>query len=125
MIDSKEIEKAMDAVDRVIFNHGKQWQMESAYNEYLARQQRLEAMPDGFAKSLMMLWCCGLSLIRRLKVISFSVVTAPRKAKASKAKTVYIKGIEPDSVYSGAALIDAINKELHSRPRQLIKDQKS
>jgi hypothetical protein len=114
MIDSKEIEKAMDAVDRVIFNHGKQWQMESAYNEYLARKQRLEAMPDGFAKILMM--CVAAAYLSRdLNVIAKSELL-PKAKKESKAKTVYIKGIEPDSVYYGAALLDAINKELQSRP---------
>jgi hypothetical protein len=110
MIDSKDIEKAMDAVDKVIFSHGKAWAMESAYNQYLAHEYKLDAMPDGFAKSLMM-YGAAASLSCRLKEISFSSFRA-KGAEASKANTVYIKGIEPDSVYSGAALLEAINKEL-------------
>jgi hypothetical protein len=110
MIDSKDIEKAMDAVDKVILRHGKAWAMESAYNQYLAERQKIESMPECFAKSVMMFGAAA-SLIGRLKEISFSSFRA-KGAKASKSNTVYIRGIEPDSVYSGAALLEAINKEL-------------
>lgn len=100
----------MDAVDKVIFNHGKAWAMESAYNQYLAYKYKLDGMPDGTVKSLLL---CGAAaaLICRLKAIAESAFR-PKEKNENKAKTVYINGIETDSVYSGAALLDSINKEL-------------
>lgn len=110
MIDRKDIEKAMDAVDKVIFDHGKRWAIESAYNQYLAYQYKIDAMPNGLVKSVL-LYGAAAALSHTLRSVSASAFR-PNDNSAKKARTVYVKGIEPDSVFSGAALIDAINKEL-------------
>lgn len=110
MTKEQQRQKAMESVERVIFHHSKALAMESAYNQYLAEHQKIESMPDGFVKSVMMFGAAA-SLSGRLKEISFSSFRA-NGAKASKSNTVYIRGIERDSVYSGAALLEAINKEL-------------
>lgn len=110
MIDSKEIDKAMDAVEKVIFNHSKAWAIESAYNQYLADEYKFDGMPHGIVRSLLLAGAAA-SLACRLKAVAESAFQ-PKSKKENKAKRVYIKGIEPDCGYSGAALFDAINKEL-------------